>query len=64
AEEMDLRDLQNTIELLMAAAVRASAGGDDLEQRRNALIMSSAEGREKLREPIDPVTGYPTGARF
>ncbi len=64
AEEMDLRDLQNASELLAGAAVRASAGGDDLEQRRNALIMSSADGREKLREPIDPVTGYPTGARF
>lgn len=63
-EEMDLRDLQHASELLARAAVRASAGGDDLEQRRNALILSSADGREKLREPIDPVTGYPTGARF
>lgn len=64
AEEQDLRDLQNLIELCCEAAVRASAGGDDLEQRRNGLIMSSSEGRDRLREPIDPVTGYPTGARF
>ncbi|MEO1170704.1 MAG: hypothetical protein AAFX94_01460 [Myxococcota bacterium] len=63
-EEQDLRDVQNVVELCCGAAVRASAGGDDLEQRRNGLIMSSSEGRDRLREPIDPVTGYPTGARF
>ncbi|MEO0461196.1 MAG: hypothetical protein AAF219_10160 [Myxococcota bacterium] len=64
AEEVDVGDLNNAITLCADVAVRSSAGGDDLDHRRNHYIMRSSDGRDKLREPIDPVTGYPSGARF
>lgn len=64
AEQIDLGDLASTIVLLETAAVRTGAGHDDLDVLRNSLILASQDGREKLHEPIDPVTGYPTGAKF
>lgn len=63
-EKIHLGDLRGAIDLLSELGVRGSAGGDDLDHYRNRLIMESADGREVLREPIDPKTGYPTGARF
>ncbi len=63
-EEIDLRDLEGAVKLITAAALRAGAGIEDIALLRNELILSSQEGRERLREPVDPITGYPRSARF
>lgn len=63
-EEIDLRDLEGMVELIEAAALRAGAGIEDIDLLRNDLILRSQEGRERLREPVDPITGYPKSARF
>jgi endoglucanase len=64
AEEVDLRDLEGAVELIAATALRGGAGIEDLDLLRNELILSSQDGRERLREPVDPITGYPRAARF
>ncbi|OGQ77683.1 MAG: hypothetical protein A2289_06360 [Deltaproteobacteria bacterium RIFOXYA12_FULL_58_15] len=64
AEEIDLRDLEGAVQLIVATAERAGAGVEDLDLLRNELVLSSTDGRERLREPIDPITGYPRAARF
>ncbi len=64
AEEIDLRDLEGAIKLIVATALRAGAGTEDLDLLRNELILASQDGRERLREPVDPITGYPRAARF
>ncbi len=64
AEEIDLRDLEAAAALVGAAALRAGAGIEDLDLLRNELVLRSQDGRDRLREPIDPITGYPKSARF
>jgi endoglucanase len=64
AEEIDLRDLETAVELIATTALRAGAGIEDIDLLRNDLILRSQEGRERLREPVDPITGYPRAARF
>jgi putative aminopeptidase FrvX len=63
-EEIDLRDLEGAVRLITASALRAGAGIEDLDLLRNDLVLSSQEGRDRMREPIDPTTGYPRTARF
>lgn len=63
-EEIDLRDLEGMVRLIEATALRAGAGIEDVDLLRNDLILRSQEGRERLREPVDPITGYPKSARF
>ena len=63
-EEIDVRDLEGTARLIVAASLRAGAGIEDIELLRNELILSSQDGRDRLREPIDPATGYPLGTKF
>ncbi len=63
-EEIDVRDLEGAARLIAACALRAGGGIEDLDMLRNDLILSSQDGRERLREPIDPITGYPKSARF
>lgn len=63
-EEIDIRDLEGAARLIEATALRAGAGIDDIALLRNEFILSSQEGRERLREPVDPITGYPRSARF
>jgi len=63
-EEVDLRDLEGATKLIAATALRAGAGVEDLDLLRNELILSSQDGRERLREPVDPITGYPRSTRF
>ncbi|MBI5510920.1 MAG: hypothetical protein HY903_19335 [Deltaproteobacteria bacterium] len=64
AEEIDLRDLEGATILLSAVALRAGAGTEDLDLLRNELVVGSQDGRERLRAPIDPATGYPRGTTF
>ncbi|MBC7793941.1 MAG: hypothetical protein H7Z43_09545 [Clostridia bacterium] len=63
-EEIDVRDLEATVSLAECLAQRVGGGTDDLDVYRNALVTASQAGREKLRQPVNPLTGYPTGARF
>lgn len=63
-EEIDLRDLEGAVKLIEASALRAGAGTDDLDLYRNKLVLDSQDGRERLRQPINPITGYPAGTRF
>jgi putative aminopeptidase FrvX len=64
AEEIDVRDLEGAARLIGAAALRAGAGVEDIDLMRNDFILSSQDGRDRLREPVDPATGYPLGTRF
>ncbi len=64
AEEVDFRDLDGAVRLIAATALRAGAGIDDIDLLRNELVLSSQEGRDHLREAIDPTTGYPVGTKF
>ncbi len=63
-EEVDLKDLEESAANLAEYRLRVGAGTDDLDLYRNQLVMTSQEGREKLRQPTNPLTGYPTGAKF
>lgn len=63
-EEVDLNDVEGAVQLIVASAVRAGAGTDDLDLLRNELIRKSEQGRERLRAPTDPKTGYPVGWSF
>ncbi len=50
--------------LIAATALRAGAGQEDMDLLRNELVLSSQEGRERLREATDPFTGYPAATKF
>jgi putative aminopeptidase FrvX len=50
-EEVDVRDLESAMRLVLAIAERAGAGVDDLDLFRNELVRSSEEGRQRLRTP-------------
>lgn len=63
-EEVDLRDLEGAVKLACATATRIGSGTDDLDMYRNQLVMTSQEGREKLKAPMNHQTGYPTTTRF
>lgn len=63
-EEVDVRDIEGAVRLAECVALRAGSGTDDLDMYRNQLVIASQDGREKLRQPVNPLTGYPTGARF
>ena len=63
-EEIDIRDLEAAVKLAECVALRVGAGTEDMDLYRNHLVMASQDGREKLRQPVNPLTGYPTGARF
>lgn len=63
-EEIDLRDLEGAFKLVRNAALRIGAGIDDLDLYRNQLVMNSQENRERLKQPMNHATGYPTGTRF
>ncbi len=64
AEEIDIRDVEGAARLIVASALRAGAGVEDIDLLRNEYILSSQDGRDRLREPVDPTTGYPVGTKF